>query len=368
MKTILRYTLAVISIAFSAQAAAQITLYEREGFQGRSLTTEKKIGNFSRKGFDNHAASAEVLSDRWEVCEDAQFRGRCVILRPGRYPSLAAMGLNDHVSSIRRVDRDARINDQDYAPAPVAAQIVFYEREGFQGRSFTTEKRIGNFTRYGFHNRASSVEVLKDHWEVCENVQFSGRCTVVRPGRYPSLAAMGLKNRVSSVREVRQGAPIAHHREAPEPVVAQDYRRRNNEWLYEAEVTSVHAVLGTPEQRCWVESEQVTPERSRANVPGAIVGAIVGGILGHQVGGGRGQDIATAGGAVAGAAVGANVSRDRAQQTQTRDVQRCESIPSQARPDYWDVTYVFRGQEHQVQMSAPPGSTVSVNEQGEPRT
>jgi uncharacterized protein YcfJ len=55
------------------------------------------------------------------------------------------------------------------------------------------------------------------------------------------------------------------------------------------------------------------------------------------------------------------------QQTTTPSVQRCESTPSQARPEYWDVSYNFRGQEHRVQMSTPPGPTLIVNEQGEPR-
>ena len=179
---------------------------------------------------------------------------------------------------------------------------------------------------------------------------------------------MGLNKHVSSVRAVSRDARIDDDRYAPAPVAAYDYRRRNNEWLYEANVTSVHAVLGTPEQRCWVESEQIIEERRRANVPGAIIGAVIGGILGHQVGGGRGQDIATVGGAVAGGAVGANVGRNSGEpQVYTQDVQRCESVPSQARPDYWDVTYSFRGQEHRMQMSAPPGPTVTVNEQGEPR-
>jgi len=50
-----------------------------------------------------------------------------------------------------------------------------------------------------------------------------------------------------------------------------------------------------PEQRCWVEREQVGQEQSNANIPAAIAGAIIGGILGHQVGGGSGQDIATVG-------------------------------------------------------------------------
>ena len=37
-----------------------------------------------------------------------------------------------------------------------------------------------------------------------------------------------------------------------------------------------------------------------ANVGGAVVGALLGGVLGHQVGGGRGKDVVTAGGAIAG--------------------------------------------------------------------
>jgi uncharacterized protein YcfJ len=190
---------------------------------------------------------------------------------------------------------------------------------------------------------------------------------VLRPGRYPSLAAMSLNDRVSSTRVVSPTARIDENRYAPAPVAAYEYRRRSNERYYEADVTSVRAVLGTPEQRCWVEREQVSQSRSQANVPGAIVGGIIGGILGHQVGSGRGQDVATVGGAVAGAAVGANVGRDSGQPGYTQDVKRCENVPGKAQPDYWDVTYNFRGQEHRIQMTAAPGTTITVNEQGEPR-
>jgi hypothetical protein len=31
------------------------------------------------------------------------------------------------------------------------------------------------------------------------------------------------------------------------------------------------------------------------------------------------------------------------------------------------VTYAFRGVEHRMQTTVPPGPTVTVNEQGEPR-
>jgi uncharacterized protein YcfJ len=248
-----------------------------------------------------------------------------------------------------------------------AASVTFYEREGFEGRSFTTEKQIGNFQRIGFNDRASSVAVLGERWEVCEDARFGGRCVVLRPGRYPSLAAMGLNDRVSSARTVSTNARIDDHRYAPAPVAEHDYGRRHDERLYQANVTSVRAVVGPPEQRCWVEQEQVPQEQSKANVPGAIAGAVLGGILGHQVGNGRGNDIATVGGAVAGAAVGANVGRSGGQAASTRDVKRCENVAGHARPDLWDVSYTFRGQEHRMQVTTRPGSTVTVNEQGEPR-
>lgn len=49
-----------------------------------------------------------------------------------------------------------------------------------------------------------------------------------------------------------------------------------------------------------------------------------------------------------------------------RDVRRCETTAS-GPPAYWDVTYNFRGADHHIQMSAPPGKTIAVNGNGEPR-
>ncbi|MEQ1774168.1 MAG: beta/gamma crystallin-related protein, partial [Burkholderiales bacterium] len=189
MNTTIRNALAVAGFAITAQAAAQVTFYENEGFQGRNFTANQQIDNFAQYGFNDRASSVVVAGNRWEVCEDARFNGRCVVLRAGRYPSLAAMGLNDRVSSVRSVNPNARVEDDRYAPmpAPATAQVIFYEYEGFQGRNFTATQEVRNFQRYGFNDRASSVVVLGDRWEVCEDNRFSGRCVVLRPGRYPSL-------------------------------------------------------------------------------------------------------------------------------------------------------------------------------------
>lgn len=248
------------------------------------------------------------------------------------------------------------------------AQVTFYEGEGFRGRAFTTAKPVNNFDRNGFGERSSSVVVDRGRWEACEDANFRGRCVVLRRGSYASLQQMGLSERISSVRPAHRRKRYDNEAEAPMEQPDYAWRRRSNERVFEAPVTSVRAVMGAPTQRCWVERQQVAePARGGdRNLGGAIAGALLGGVLGHQVGGGSGKDLATVGGAVAGGWVGSNVGRGGTGAVDTRDVQRCENTVS-GTPAYWEVGYRFRGQEHQIQMSAAPGQTISVNGNGEPR-
>ena len=257
------------------------------------------------------------------------------------------------------------------AAGHAAAQITLYEGEGFRGRAVTANDRLWNLDRLDFNERTSSIIVDRGRWEVCEHPRFEGRCVILRRGNYPSLREFGMNNVISSVRPAdnrRRVEEVAPPVALAEPVY--EWRRRPREVVYEVPVSSVHAVVGPPNQRCWIERQQVTEAvpRNEPNVGGAIIGGLVGGILGHQVGGGSGKDLATAGGAVAGAVVGSNLANQNAGGTRVvgRDVQRCENVASTA-PAYYDVTYFYRGLEHHVQMSAPPGRTIVVNDRGEPR-
>ena len=165
---------------------------------------------------------------------------------------------------------------------------------------------------------------------------------ILRPGNYDSLRRMGLENRISSVRPVDAG--IGYEQASPEPLpTAYEYRRR-------------------PQERCWVSREQVPA--ANVNVGGALAGALIGGVLGHQIGSGSGRDVATVGGAVVGGAIGANVGRDGG--VAERDVRHCEGVPN-GPPEFWDVTYDFGGSMHRIQISSPPGPSIVVNENGEPR-
>ena len=247
------------------------------------------------------------------------------------------------------------------------AEITLYEDDGFRGRTYVSQDMVRNLNKQNFNDRASSVIVTGNRWELCDDAGFGGQCVVLRPGQYPSLTELGLNDRVSSARLIPNDVRVSNDRYAPEPIVERDYRARRGERLFDAQVTDVRAVMGQAEQRCWMEQQQV-PAEQRSGVPGGIAGAVIGGILGHQVGGGSGRDIATVGGAVGGAVIGSKIAKRNNDNTRTQEVQRCETANnSNARPAYYDVTYTFRGQQHTAQMAVPPGRTITVNRNGEPR-
>lgn len=197
-----------------------------------------------------------------------------------------------------------------------AAQVTFYEREGLQGRSFTTDRPVRNLDRQGFDDLASSAVVEAGRWEVCDDARFEGNCVVLRRGSYESLRAMGLNNRISSVRPVdtdRVG-------EASGP-------RR----FHEAQILAVRPTGGSAE-RCWTERQPAYQSRN-GDVGEAIAGAIIGRIAGE---------------------------------TEERQVQRCERVAS-SEPQRWEVTYSFRGMERRALLDRQPaGRTLQVDENGEP--
>jgi len=255
------------------------------------------------------------------------------------------------------------------------ADATFFSREGFRGESLRLEHRAGNFEREGFNDRASSARIDRGAWEVCEHARFEGRCVVLRRGNYPSLRAMGLDNSVSSARPLdrdrdrdRDGdrdrgrpqpvyQPVPAPMPAPQPAV---------QVIYEVPVLSARAVMGPPQQRCWMEREQVSqPASGQPSVGGAIVGGVIGGVLGNQVGKGSGRDAATAGGVVAGAVIGSQVGKTSGTTVVERDVQRCTTA-QQGAPSYWDVVYIHQGAERRVQMQHAPGRTLRLNADGQP--
>lgn len=369
MSTFLPRAFALAAALLAGHASATLTLYGRDDFRGARVSLRDAAPDFREFGFNDRASSLVVEGEPWEVCKDTMFRSRCVVLTPGHYPNLDAMGMDERLSSARPVQR---IEHRPVPPAPAAqGDVVLFEHVGFHGRGFGATSSLRDFREFGFNDRVSSLVVFEGRWEACEHIDFGGRCVRLRPGRYPDLVSMGLNDTLSSLRRVRHHGGRhddddddddgryggGHYAPAPQPVY--DWRRRPSEELEQVPVESVRAVYATPQQqRCWVEQER---SRGDGRVAGAVIGGVIGGILGHQVG--EGRDVATVGGVVAGAVIGSQVGRHAEAQ---RPVTRCADAPAE-RPDYYDVTYRYRGMQHHVQMTQPPGPTLVVNRRGEPR-
>ena len=84
------------------------------------------------------------------------------------------------------------------AASSAMAGVTFYEAENFGGRPIDMNGTVPNFVERGFNDRARSAIVEGAPVEVCMDINFNGGCTVLKPGRYPTLGNLG--GQISSVR------------------------------------------------------------------------------------------------------------------------------------------------------------------------
>jgi hypothetical protein len=87
------------------------------------------------------------------------------------------------------------------AASTALAGVTFYEAENFGGRRMAFDGVVPNFVDRGYNDRARSAVVEGAAVEVCVDINFSGGCTVLKPGRYPTLGNLG--GQISSVRPAR---------------------------------------------------------------------------------------------------------------------------------------------------------------------
>lgn len=90
-----------------------------------------------------------------------------------------------------------------FAAAAVAgtaaqADVTFYEGENFTGMQIDANGTVPSLVSRGFNDRARSAVVDGTGVEICRDVNFSGGCTVLKPGRYATLGEWN--DKVSSVR------------------------------------------------------------------------------------------------------------------------------------------------------------------------
>jgi beta/gamma crystallin len=210
MKTLLAQALAMAGLVIGAQAFAQVNLYEHDYFRGAVVVVKRPAGNLERYNFNNRASSAIISGEAWELCDQPGFSGRCVVLQPGTYESLEEM--NDSVTSMRPLGaRSGPVaggpaadpqgpRGPEFAAPSHSPGLTLYEYPNFSGASLFVERPRRRFERADFDSIASSAIVSGAAWEVCDGEEYSGRCVILKPGRFASLDRTGMNNRISSAR------------------------------------------------------------------------------------------------------------------------------------------------------------------------
>jgi len=209
-----RIAMAVATLGCAAIVGAQeIVLYENDNFNGQRYSANHSVNDLGSAGFNDRASSVTIRGGSWQLCSDAYFRGQCVTLGQGEYPSLGAMGLNDRVSSLREIGWNSGgggNNNSGWAGGGGGgggggpASIVLFESPGMTGRSYTLNQATPDLGGTGFNDRAMSAIVNSGTWQLCVDANYESSCEVYGPGQHARLEAVG--SRVSSARPFYGGS------------------------------------------------------------------------------------------------------------------------------------------------------------------
>lgn len=201
---IARVAIAAATLGCAAYAGAQeIVLYQNDNFSGPRYSANQSVADLGNAGFNDRASSVQVRGGSWQLCSDAYFRGQCVTLGPGNYPSLGAMGLNDRVSSLREIGWNSGGGQGGNwggggGGGGGPASIVLFESAGMTGRSYTLTQATPDLGGTGFNDRAMSAIVNSGTWQLCADANYESSCEIYGPGQHQLLGAMA--GRLSSAR------------------------------------------------------------------------------------------------------------------------------------------------------------------------
>jgi len=221
-----------LALGVTSAYAGQITLCERPDFQGRYVVANEGIQAVGRQALGTTASSIVVADGTWEVCTDANFRGRCTQLMPGNYPGID-VSLNGRIASARQVGfadpPRVAVVPQPYVPVPqpyvnpptvfepplVTGRAILFEDPNFGGARAVLDRGEANDMEWAhFSNpshRATSIRVEGGPFLVCSDLAFQGECRVLSPGEYAQLPG-ALAGGISSARQVSSPQYGAYYR------------------------------------------------------------------------------------------------------------------------------------------------------------
>jgi len=178
-----------LSIGASAAAAAEIQVCEHANYAGRCVTLLHGVNDLRDWGMSNTISSFRIRSGTWRLCSAPNLEGSCQDFSRS-VPDLRGNRLQDAVSSLRPV----RTGSGDRGTA-----IVVYTAPNYRGRSLVFSDDHSDLRRVGLNDQISSVRVLGGRWVICTDINYVG-CRAVGED-IPDLNAIGWGNRISSIRE-----------------------------------------------------------------------------------------------------------------------------------------------------------------------
>jgi hypothetical protein len=177
-----------------------IAVSDDVNFQGASATFTSDVSDLGDSPLNDRISSLRVApGESWQVCEHNNYGGRCIIVT-GAEHDLGMLGMNDVISSMRRVDVRATRDDRGgfNAPRQSRSEIVLFDRTGYRGAA---QNETGATANLGtFQNRAQSAQILDGAWELCEEPGWGGRCMRIESS-VPDLQSIGLRG-VASARPI----------------------------------------------------------------------------------------------------------------------------------------------------------------------
>jgi hypothetical protein len=168
-----------------------IILYDQTNYRGNPSSYSNVQTNIG-----DNARSITVERGTWQVCDGANFTGRCVTVSQS-VPDLRTLALGRTIRSVR----PAGFVPPGY-PGPTNYPgsgsrnwfVVLYDQENFRGTSATFRGENPNIDQ-----RTRSVTVSQGVWDVCSGPNFTGRCQTLNIN-VPKFSIYNIGDRIRSLR------------------------------------------------------------------------------------------------------------------------------------------------------------------------
>lgn len=172
-----------------------ITIFVEANFHGANANFTAEMPDLRKVGMNDRVDSIRIgHGELWQVCEDVNFKGRCQIFS-GDEGDLNRVGWGGLISSLRPVKEGGRGGYP--AAQPPRPHVVLFDAIDFRGESLVVYENTPALR--GFVNRAGSAKVYGGAWQICDAIDFWGRCEMVT-ANVADLARLGFRNKISSVR------------------------------------------------------------------------------------------------------------------------------------------------------------------------